>query len=216
MNKTIKKFMLFSSLFLAFQSTSVLAGGNNKVRINQVYELATGEVIDRATSRLRVSDEGVCVTTRSRDLAPGAYTSWWTIYNNPAACTQPLDFGNGLCGLFETRDLATEGTAMFASAFIVGPNGKAHVNECIGVGELTHFVFRGNGLGDPFTAEVHHTFRYHGPAAYGDSILLGEQLNEFQGGCNTDTQSGVDCFDPQHAVHGVPSKGSKGSKGSRR
>lgn len=205
----MKKIMLLSVLLFALQSVSVSAGGynpyNKKKRVNPVYNLQTGEQIDRAVSRLRVRDDGVCVTTRTRDLPPGAYTSWWTIYNNPQACTEPEDFGGAQCGHLESRvNPAAEGTVMAAQSFIVGPNGRAHVNACVGVGELTHFVLRGNGLGNPFGAEIQHVLRYHGPAAYGDSALLGAQLNEFAGGCQTDTQEGFECFDPQITYHPLP------------
>jgi len=203
----MKKIMLLGSLLVAFTSLSVTAGDYNKrKRVNNVYDVATSDRINRAVSRLRVRSDGVCVTTRSRNLPSGAYTSWWTIYNNPDACTQPLPYGNGKCGSFESRDPATEGTVMFANSFIVGPDGKTRNNACIGVGELTHIVLRGSGLGDPFSAEIHHTLRYHGPAAYGDTPALGAQLNEFFGGCQTDTQAGFPCFDPHNAVHGVPGR----------
>lgn len=175
---------------------------------NPVWDVATKQPVRRASSRLRRSVDKICLSADTRDLAPGAYTVWWVLYNEPHQCNNPVPYGSAACGDLDIANPAVRATVMWAQGKLVGPDGKAHLSACIKKGELTREVFdmgTREGLTNPLGAEVQLVIHSHDAARYDDARLLGEQLTKFVGGC-TDTGGATapECRDAQQIVHEAP------------
>lgn len=160
--------------------------------------------IKRAYSLLKRTDTAACFSINTRELPAGAYTNWWLIYNNPEFCADENLPGGGKCSMSDLPNSSVNATVMWAAGGIVGPNNKTRFSACIDEGELSHQILLGtDGLIDSHKAEIHLIVRYHGPAEYSNATSLGEQLNDFTGGCE-DTVAGIngfECADLQYSVH---------------
>ena len=146
-----------------------------------------------AGSTIVRSETEVCITTHTRQLLPGVHTTWWAIFNNPEACS-------GGCGSDDVNDPAVDASLLWAPGGIVGPSGEVIFDTCLHVGPAPGEVRRGSGMLEA-DAEVHYILRYKGPARYDDLAILADQFTNFNGGCETDTQEGFSCTQPQIAVH---------------
>ena len=141
-----------------------------------VHVFPTGPVVPGASSTLVRSAGGVSIRLSTPGLAPGAYSAWWVIFDDPSACV-------GGCGL----DDLNVATGLYATGHVVGNNGKANFAAHLSVGDLSGLdpsappIFAGPGLLHPFDAEVHLVIRYHGPAIPG---RIPEQIGTFAGGCD--------------------------------
>jgi hypothetical protein len=141
-----------------------------------VHVFPDGPDIPGASSTLVRSAGGVSIRLSIGGLAPGAYTAWWVIFDDPSACVLG-------CGL---DDLGVA-TGLYAAGHVVGNNGHATFAAHLSVGDLSGLdpsappIFAGPGLLDPFGAEVHLVVRYHGPAIPG---RIPEQTGTFAGGCD--------------------------------
>ena len=177
------------------------------IRRAPVWEITTQSKVKKSKSKLEVSDAGICLTTNTT-IVPGVNTTWWMVFNEPSECSNPNPFGNGQkCGIPDLNNPLTRGTLMWAGPLVVGPNQDANMNFCLNVGELTHAVFplgTQEGIVSPHQAEYQLFIRTHGPGAFGDAQLLGEQLNSFNGGCQTDDQAGFQCETLQILYHPAP------------
>jgi hypothetical protein len=180
---------------------------NREVRRASFYDLTSQSKIRKSRSKLEVTDSGVCINGKT-DTVQGAYTTWWMIFNDPSHCSNASPFGNGQkCGMPDLDNPLTRGTLMWAGPLIVGPNEKANINFCLGVGELSHAVFplgTQEGLVLPKKAEYQMFVRNHGPGVFDDAQVFGEQLNSINGGCETDDQAGFACETLQILFHPVP------------
>lgn len=144
-------------------------------------------------------------------LPPGAYTVWIVTINAPQHCTsRPCT----------TADVflvpAADATVFWSDGGIVQSNGVGNFKARVHVGDVpsdaAQIGWPGNGLTDPFGAEIHLIVKYHGPAA-DDPALLYEQTHTLLGGCFENANAldlgepfpgvvfGVQCFDPQAVVH---------------
>ena len=146
---------------------------------------------------LRIEEDGVSYNIHTMNLDPGAvYTNWAVVFNDPGNCEDGCDgsdigAGRGNASVFWAAGAiipdSSSGAANFA-AFIPEGDPRDRGVE----------VFFGDGLVDSETAEVHIAIRTHGqPLA--DPQALWEQLNTFEGGCDTnkcDDQQGVPFFLP--------------------
>jgi len=141
-----------------------------------VHVFPDGPDIPGASSTLVRSAGGVSIRLSTDGLAPGAYTAWWVIFDDPSACVDG-------CGL---DDLGVA-TGLYATGHVVGDNGKANFAAHLSVGDLSGLdatappIFAGPGLLHPFEAEVHLVVRNHGPAIPG---RIAEQTKVFAGGCD--------------------------------
>lgn len=126
---------------------------------------------------------GVFAKIRAEDLAPGVYTIWWVIWNNPEACGADGctgdDFGNP----------AIDVDIGYAGGGLVGPSGRLTRFALLREGEpLEGFpaelgLASGSGLVDAQQSEVHLVVRDHGEPIWG---LIREMRSTFQGGCTYD------------------------------
>jgi hypothetical protein len=139
-----------------------------------------------ATSSLERRPDGVTLTIETVDLTPNeAYTVWWVVFNNPAACAQEQCMGPDL------SNPETVAMVSYATGEIADENGQATFEASLTVGDATgaldnnsgfpfELVEPAPGLLNPLTAEIHGVIRTHG-AALDDPQ---EQLSSFNGGCN--------------------------------
>jgi hypothetical protein len=181
---------------------TVNAADNSHAKVTHFFDgpmmPADGSDVKGSSAKLTRGDGMVWIRVNTTELPPGAYTNWWIIFNNPAACSEGCD----------GADLgipAVMGSVFFATGGIVGTNGVGHFrpppleeNE-ISPNPLQHLF--GPGLLSAQDAEIHYVIRYHGPAGAGD--LLDEQISTINGGCLDDIHGEhrlFDCYDPQ----GIP------------
>jgi hypothetical protein len=152
---------------------------------------AAGDVV--GTAELTRTAAGVHLTANSTLLDAGAaYTLWWIIFNNPAACDpagcSDADFGTP----------AVEASVMNATGRVADATGNATFSAFLPVGfmhtnpsSLNGRQLFGPGLQSAAGAVIHVVIRCHGP--WSGNI---EQISTVAGDClNTDSPSG--CYDAQ-------------------
>lgn len=159
---------------------------------------AAGDVVGTAT--LNRTAEGVNVVIDTTMLTPGgAYSIWWVVFNNPAACDPA-----GCSGAdFSTPEV--EGSVLNATGRVADANGNASFSAFLPVGFIHTNPASGNvrhafgpGLQNVAGAEIHLVVRCHGMAT-GDS----EQISTLFADCDTGAgPSG--CFDAQAIVFPLP------------
>jgi hypothetical protein len=159
---------------------------------------AAGDVV--GTADLTRTAAGVRLTANSTLLDAGAaYTLWWIIFNNPAACDpagcSDADFGTP----------AVEASVMNATGRVADANGLATFVAFLPVGfmhtnpsSLNGRQLFGPGLQNAAGAVIHVVIRCHGPSS-GDI----EQISTVDGDClNAASPSG--CYDAQAIVFPLP------------
>ena len=159
-----------------------------------------------STSKLVRNDGWVQYNIHTTGLPAGAYTVWIVTINAPGNCaTEPCGeadvFGNP----------AADATVFWSDGGVVQANGVGNFKARVRVGELPtgdgQIGWPGNGLLDPHGAEIHLIVKYHGPAS-DDPAVLYEQTHTLVGSCEEGANGydygppfGVQCFDPQVAIH---------------
>jgi hypothetical protein len=123
--------------------------------------------------------QGVEMRIATSGLNPNAaYTVWWVVFNNPAACV-------GGCGLDDLSNPAARAAVFYAAGFVTGADGTGNVAAYLGTGALPEGidVVMGSGLepGNGYTAEIHVVVRTHGAINPGH---VAEQIGSFNGACN--------------------------------
>jgi hypothetical protein len=151
------------------------------------------EPVEGAYSTLVRNDRGVTMTFHTSQLVPGnAYTVWWIVFNNPAACV-------GGCGPDDLTRPAAHASLVFATGHVIG-NDTANFGAWLGVGDTDGVLSNPPspagpyGLEDARAAEIHIVVRSHGPA---DPQLLPDQINSFLGGCSVSNP----CANVQASIH---------------
>ena len=157
-----------------------------------VFPFAGGPDIAGASSTLVRNDGGVTMTIHTSGLVPGnAYTVWWIVFNNPAAC-------EGGCGLDDLTRPDVRASLVYATGHVVGSD-TANFGAWLGVGDTAHVLASPPspagpyGLEDARKAEIHLVIRTHGPA---DPAYLPAQISSFNGGCPPNT-----CTNVQASMH---------------
>ena len=164
---------------------------------------AAGNVVGHAT--LNRTQSGVRLQINTTGLQPGyAYTVWWIIFNNPAACAPA-----GCSG----ADLATPAvlaSVMNATGGVAKANGGGKFTAFLPLGfihtnpsdEATDGAFnrqvRGAGLQNLWGAEIHAVIRSHGPS--NGKI---KQISTIGGYC-LNVAPAAPCYDPQAVPFSVP------------
>jgi len=168
----------------AFEGNQSMPGPGN---INETL----GNVVPGSSSQLVRTDNGVSISAHIPGLAPGAYTTWWSISTD-----DDLSFPDEI--------------VILAGGGIVGPNGEGYFAAHLSVGEIAQRDFvnvvinkDGNQVFDsPRTDTIRFTLRYHGPKVPG---MVAEQTHSFLGGCINNapimTTGPFVCFDPWRTTH---------------
>jgi len=146
------------------------------------------------SSLLQRGSDYVRINVNTNGLPEAAYTNWWIVFNNPAACV-------GGCGGddFPGNDgnPAVNASVLWATGGLVGHDGTGHFRATLVEGFPPGQVNFGPGLQDAVNAEIHYVIRSHGPAS-DDPDILEDQLTLFLGGCG---DGGYPCFNTQIVVH---------------
>ena len=133
-----------------------------------------------AATLMRMPNQ-VSANIRASDLDPdSAYTAWWVVFNNPAACASIPCTGADL------RNPAVKGANFYATGFISDSTGTANISAELKAGRLAEGIEaidfdtgvkpklkRGKGM----SAEIHLVLRTHGPVMPGwtaEQISSGE------------------------------------------
>lgn len=195
--RLVRVTLIVSALAVLIGGASVAAAPAARQSSN-VYAFADASEVDGAWSTLLRNDGGVRMTVHTSQLdAGGAYTVWWVIFNNPAACTHGMPELGLLCGegdlLAFGGDPAVMSSVLYAAGHVVGMNGKATFGAHLRVGQLTNDVLWGDGLLDARGAEIHLVVRSHGDPIPG---IVSEQIRTFGGACDINT-----CEDQQFAAY---------------
>ena len=199
---TLLMLMLFTLLLSACQISLGEPGPtsteNSTTSSANVHLFGNSEMeVAGATSMLTRNTEGVALVLDTTDLTPGdAYTVWWVLFNNPAACATAPCKGSDL------SNPETVGMVGYATGGVVEASGQAHFEATLTMGDNSIALDNGDGfpfelvepapgLINPMRAEIHAVVRTHG-TALGDPT---EQLTTFGGGCNPE------CTNVQAALH---------------
>jgi len=159
---------------------------------------AAGDTVGSA--ELQRAAMGLKLTVDTTMLTAGnAYTLWWIIFNNPAAC-DPAGCSDADFGTAEV-----EASVLNATGRVVGADGNGTFNAFLPVGFMHTNTPSGNirhafgpGLQNVAGAEVHVVIRSHGP--WSGNI---EQISSLMADCNTGAgPSG--CFDAQAMKFPLP------------
>lgn len=156
-----------------------------------------------AFSMLRRGKDWIKYKLHTNGLPPGAYTNWFIIFNNPENC-------DGDCDDTDIGNPATNASVFWATGGIVHHNGVGNFSSKVRIGEISedprqHIL--GPGLLNPETAEVHIIIKYHGlPSEDPEELWL--QTHTLTGLCEEGANAvdlgpplGLQCFDPQIAIH---------------
>ena len=156
-----------------------------------------GEVkpVPNTTAKLMTDDRSASLIFDTAELVPGnAYTAWWVIVNNPAACENipctPADV------LGRTDTIKADMT--YATGQIANDQGRAIFEATLTLGDLPNGWF-GNGFSNPRGAEFHVVLHDHGPVI---DELKDEMLSTFRAGC---TEESIPvAFPPTAFADGTP------------
>lgn len=161
---------------------------------------AAGDTV--GTAELTRTAQGAKLTIDTTLLDAGAaYTIWWIIFNNPAAC-DPAG-----CGLPDLGVAEVEASVMNATGRVADANGNATFSAFLPAGFMHTEPASGNGrqlfgpgLQNVQGAEIHVVIRCHGP--WSGNI---EQISTVAADCNADDGAGnMVCFDAQAMVFPLP------------
>jgi hypothetical protein len=180
---------------LVMGSATARAGGPANVTVNPVFNLDDDfTLVEGATSTLIRTDNGISMVLTTGGLAPGAYTIWFIVFNDPEACFNPpaddIPCGDDPAD-FEVGNPARSGFTL-ATGHIVDDSGEATFAGHLNVGDLllNNDLELDEVLENARTAEVHLIVRFHGEA---DPGRIHEQLRtgEFDDPSVVDVQFAV-------------------------
>lgn len=192
-----RKTILVTALAVAFVGAFAMpATASARRYTSQVVVMPAGtEAVPGAWARLVTNDSGASATIHTRQLeADAAYTVWWVVFNNPAACTKNPS-GPILCGASDLGTASVQASVLYATGHVVGNDGAASFGAHLAVGDTDGALF-GPGLTNPAGAEIHLIVRTHGPAVPG---YVDEQIGTFNGGCNAGEPNEGLCMNKQAA-----------------
>jgi hypothetical protein len=198
-------------LSIAFGAVNASAGPKWYPNPHDRSVRQTSEVIDFSSG---APGRGGGVLTRNRDRvsarvstmdldANAAYSVWWVVFNNPAACLVAWSCGEddifSAPGVLNATQIAKVRISVFyADGFVTGDDGIANVYAHLESGSLPAGTFVNFGWSTPvmggpdprsglqrhngMRAEMHMVVRTHGPAAAGS---VGVQTSTFTGLCDS-------------------------------
>lgn len=178
--KTARSGLLAAALALSLTGIAgtAQATGPAVYQASDLYLFMTTTPANGAVTLTRRS-QSLAANISASGLTPGeAYSVWWVIFNNPAAC---VDGCNGP----DLANPAVNAAVHFATGFVVGADGIGTASANLAAGEppLGYDIVQGNGLapGNGFGAEVHLVIRTHGAIIPGE---VGAQISTFGASCN--------------------------------
>lgn len=135
----------------------------------------SGAVADGATASLVRRADGVSFSIRTAGLRPGhAYTIWFVVINNPAACVSSPCSGPDIL-----LNPATDSQVTYAAGHISGGSGRGGFAGAFAAGPIDGWLANG-GLWDPMTAEIQFVVNDHGQKLVS---YLPEMTHTYRAGC---------------------------------
>ena len=164
----------------------------------EMFDLATGEDVDGGGTLTRTEDAIQVQIAMAGLDKDSAYTMWWIVFNNPAACL-------GTCGSDDFGNEIVEAGAFYAAGFVTGTDGSANISARLDAGDLPDGLDsllatrQGLNPGNGHDAEIHLVMRTHGRTVVG---AVGEQVGTFGGEC--EPMPGFDGCQNQRAIIFLP------------
>jgi hypothetical protein len=156
-----------------------LAGEPTTYQTSNALDFGTHAPVAGAASLYRTSQSVRAALSTSGLEANGAYTVWWVVFNNPAACATN-------CGASDLSNPEVRASVLYAAGFLSDGSGTANVTAQLAAGTPPNGanVVRGNGLdpGNGFGAEIHLVVRAHGAPIPGQ---VAKQISTFDASCTT-------------------------------
>jgi hypothetical protein len=154
-----------------------------------------GAVAPGAVASLVRRADGVSFAMRTSALRPGhAYTVWFVVINNPAACASSPCSGPDMI-----LNPATRTQISYATGHVVGAAGRAGFGGAVRTGPIPEGWLPGTGLEAPLSAEIQLVLNDHGPVLRG---YLPEMIHTYRAGC---TEASIPAIFPATArADGTP------------
>lgn len=135
--------------------------------------------VQGASASLVATSTGASVTVRTRELVPGhAYTLWYVIVNNPAACQATPCSG---ADILTNPDVDAQVT--YGAGHIVGGAGQATFAAHRDVGPIDGWL-PDRTFHNPLGAEYHVALNDHGPKL---AVHMPDMIRTYRGGCSDDS-----------------------------
>lgn len=190
----MKSFVLSAAAAIALANA---AGAGDVQTAHVKSHPSQGEVavIESATARMSVHDDGVFVAVETSGLNPGhVHTLWFVVINEPAACFDPVAVTEGHktdASECTSRDVLLRSDIVksdvgYGGGVIVAEDGTARFAWHQPEGALTNSWFTA-GLMDSETAEIHVVVNDHGPLIQGRERAM---LGSYRDGCKDDSIPG--------------------------
>jgi hypothetical protein len=153
----------------------------------------SGTVAESAVASLVRRPDGVSFTIRTTELRPAhAYTVWFVVINNPAACAASPCSGPDI-----VLNPATDSQVTYAAGHISG-GGRAGFAGSFAAGPIDGWL-PGGGLWDPMTAEIQLVLNDHGPKM---ASYMPEMIQTYRAGCTEASIPGI--FPASARADGTP------------
>ncbi len=204
--ETTVRFLLLTVLAAGFAAAPGHASSAERSS-SPVIALPSFSIVEGASSTLVRTGSGLSATFKTGGLPAGeAFTVWFVVFNNPAACGAPM-MGVSRCGEPDLFNPATMAGAFTAGGHVIGSGGPATIAGSLRVGDMRRALTFGpdappalpNALTNPLGAEVVLILLRHGPWTPGSP----EQFKTFWA-CNLPVGPGttpLGCEEPQLSVH---------------
>jgi hypothetical protein len=139
--------------------------------------------------------DGVSFNLRTSQLRSGhAYTVWFVVINNPAACAASPCSGPDIL-----LNPATDSQITYGAGHVAGASGNGGFAGSFHRGSLEDGWLAGGGLFDPTGAEIQLVINDHGTVLKG---YLPEQIQTYRAGCTDASLPGI--FPPSARADGTP------------
>lgn len=168
---------LIATALLLASTTSVAAADHQTTPVNWHPQSGmAGAVGNGAMATLVRRERGVSFTFQTNSLNPGhAYTIWFVVVNNPAACTVSPCSGPDII-----LNPDTDSQVTYGAGNIAGGNGTATLAGAFRAGAIEGWL-PDRSLNDPLSAEIHLVLNDHGPAI---AAYLPSMIHSYRGGCS--------------------------------
>lgn len=206
MSKSIRCAFGLGAIVLALTLAASAGAEGATQSTSPIYPFVNPNVILGGDSMLVRNDNGLTAVAHLEGLNPGgAYTMYWLIFNNPAACTHPVFTAGGVkvssCGPADLTNFAAAPSFQYADGHVVGGSGRATFAGHFSAGDTPECALPTlpcAGLFDPRTAEVHLVVRTMGDAVPG---LVDEQIHSFLAGCRAGEPNAGLCGNIRVSIH---------------
>jgi hypothetical protein len=193
---------LVTGLAIVALSTLILAGPAAARADRQVTPVMwhaqaglSGPVGAGAQASLVRRSGGVSFSLQTNQLRPGhAYTVWFVVINNPAACAASPCSGPDIL-----LNPATDSQITYGAGHVAGANGTGGFAGSFRAGSLDDGWLAGGGLRNPTSAQIQFVINDHGTVLKG---YLPEQILTYRAGCTDASLPGI--FPASARADGTP------------